>query len=88
MRSVDVETNQHIDLSDESEGVEEESKGPKKEGGALKGDMDYDSEEEDEDFQENESPEESEEGSESEEDHEMDIDEEEVDEEEIAEMKK
>lgn len=87
MRTVDVETNQQIDLSDEDEvDVEEESKGAEKAskrskraagGNTAMLDDDYGSEEDDEDFNEEESPDESgsEEGSE-EDDDDMDVDEE------------
>mmetsp|Transcript_25537 Transcript_25537/g.19312 ORF Transcript_25537/g.19312 Transcript_25537/m.19312 type:complete len:117 (-) Transcript_25537:155-505(-) len=69
VRILDVESNEHVNLKDDSSEEEEESKekGKRSKGGD---DDDYDSEEDDEDFVDEDSPEESD----SEEDEEMDDD--------------
>lgn len=91
--TVDVETNQQIDLSDEEEDMsEEESKGAKKRSGANGAksasiDEEYDSEE-DEDFNEEGSPSGSESEEASDEDASMEEEEEDIDEDEVKEMKK
>lgn len=94
VRTIDIETNQQIDLSDEEEEEEEEeSKGGKKRTAAIGAqkavgksmEEEYDSEE-DEDFNEDESPDvsESSEGS----DASMEDAEDDIDEDEVKEMKK